>query len=69
MTDADWQPIETAPKDGTRVIIHEQRYGTIEFARWIGAPHNHWGDGYKSWKPTHWMPSPPARLRTGEDKR
>ncbi len=58
----NWEPIETAPQDGTRVLIYERRYGTMEFARWIGAPHNHWGDGYKSWKPTHWMPLPEPPL-------
>lgn len=55
----EWQPIETVPKDGTRVILFTPPYG---------AGSGHWDDGceafikhftlYRSAKSTHWMPFP-----------
>ena len=58
----EWQPIETAPKDGTRVLAWEYPYYTVVF----------WDDDEEEpytpcWKisyggdimdPTHWMPLP-----------
>lgn len=70
----DWQPIETAPKDGTRVDL----YGKCWIAdddKFIGArfPACYWtrGDSMTNhkarwvgvemgWHPTHWMPIPGA---------
>ena len=68
----NWQPIETAPKDGTRIIIFED--GCVRISRWYvhymnGAPNPHrapeWKqdvmyghDYYGPIKPTHWMPLP-----------
>ena len=50
----DWQPIETAPKDGTRVLLarfidcakyrHLPRTGWIKVGRWVG----HYLDGYEN---------------------
>jgi hypothetical protein len=71
----EWQPIETAPKDGTEVIlwpgIRNQVNGVTPSAagRWLverSTMKGMWYDlgvghhnGY--WKPTHWMhlPAPP----------
>lgn len=53
-----WQPIETAPKDGTTVLIHG-RLVRCAVSRWIGAPHNHWAD-HLGHTITHWMPLPEA---------
>jgi hypothetical protein len=64
----EWQPIDTAPKDGTRILLVGHRVREID----IG----HWGNGYylgrkqgyrQTWvtnpgnmvRPTHWMPLPP----------
>lgn len=51
-----WQPIETAPKDGTFVLaVTESGYRVI--VQWCAdkfwrsnVPH--------AWEPTHWMPLP-----------
>jgi hypothetical protein len=63
-----WRPIETAPKDGTRIILYQpggdgddpSRTTDIgAWGRWEGAS---WcwvmtaGDGWV--RPTHWMPLP-----------
>ena len=63
-----WQPIETAPKDGTVIDIWTttewdhipQRFTSCwwwkpghESAQWRGIPHDP-----MNWVPTHWMPLP-----------
>lgn len=55
----NWQPIETAPRDGTQILafwISGNIYGAVS-----------WDNGLRSWielhedvyDPTHWMPLPP----------
>jgi hypothetical protein len=56
-----WQPIDSAPKDGTRILIYEAEQGepgTVRVscwrndtipAGWTGGEH----------PPTHWLPLPP----------
>lgn len=64
-----WQPIETAPKDGTLVLICE-RGGRRQVAKWCegdwGAPPCWWvqltgrgPESYPTLDVTHWMPLPP----------
>ena len=62
----NWQPIETAPKDGTKIDLWDAAYGCrVVNAKWD----NHYSTGDKSWgrnsvdgpfcyEPTHWMPIP-----------
>lgn len=70
----EWQPIETAPKDGTPVLLFEWRgdpWEEPEANIFVGEwDHHRDGELYKTqWvcteyeafnhNPTHWMPLPP----------
>jgi hypothetical protein len=63
----DWQPIRTAPRDGTPVLLGrfapgKDYHGRIRVDWW----RNHMRDGYsgfghfnpQSWPATHWQPLP-----------
>lgn len=53
-----WQPIETAPRDGTLILIRINKQW-IASARWIKTPKGEcWDYGLSETKPTHWMPLP-----------
>jgi len=59
----DWQPIETAPKDGTRVLLVEAEQPTgVSTGWWTMAGWRDFGDigcsGLADYSPTHWMPLP-----------
>ena len=51
-----WQPIETAPRDGTAVLVYDENL-TYEIAYRHRAEWRYGPKGY-SCKPTHWMPLP-----------
>lgn len=53
-----WQPIETAPKDGTKVLVYTE-YGRTFVAAWW-EDYDDWRYHYEGYvtKPTHWMPLP-----------
>jgi hypothetical protein len=73
--DEGWRPIETAPKDGTKVILL-----CVSKSMSFGGTHaiqGYWGGntGFENWitlssyklRPTHWMPLPAAPgERSGE---
>lgn len=73
--DAGWRPIETAPKDGSEVLLYlGTPWSKIEKARWY-APWSNWQCGVipsdpareemygiGSAVPTHWMPLPVAPI-------
>jgi hypothetical protein len=68
----DWQPIETAPKDGSAIVIYCPRRGVCAPAHWDDCkyatkPRPYWRHfGEYLWgvaetrrdQPTHWMPIP-----------
>ena len=70
----EWQPIETAPKDGTRILLahHQNKYENLPPLIWVidgqwGAnwrtgddyqPHWHHDRKLRLVSPTHWMPLP-----------
>jgi hypothetical protein len=58
---SEWQTIDSAPKDGTRVLVYESFcVKTICCARWIEAPHRVWraDSGSIMSRATHWQPLP-----------
>jgi len=68
-----WQPIETAPKDGSDVLVcSTQCVGRFAVASWDGEEWRDMGDiGWAGMdgggnQPTHWMPIPPAPITKGE---
>lgn len=70
---SEWMPIETAPKDGTRIIIWRDH--RVCLARWrtLDGDNGYWDEWSVPMKrltvpPTHWMPlpSPPTKERPNE---
>ena len=67
----DWQPIATAPRDGTRILVLAPDLGGISYygvAQW--AEKDEWRpETVAGWfwsyatRPTHWMPLPPPPAR------
>jgi len=59
----EWQPIETAPKDGRRILVYrpgKHKYSTVDIDFWQvnRAPLNCWWHSPSDGQPTHWMPLP-----------
>jgi hypothetical protein len=66
----NWQPIATAPRDGTTVLVHHPASGfvLVSWFPWgIGSADNDgfgtnwksdWDRSYLGSEPTHWMPLP-----------
>jgi hypothetical protein len=56
-----WQPIETAPKDGTEVLVTEGTTFAVAsydlYGGWRDMGDMGWG-GMCYTQPTHWMPLP-----------
>jgi len=62
----EWQPIETAPKDGTHVLLYVDKGAAVNITGGFWDNHPKCGcwiaGGYtrKQFPPTHWMPLPEA---------
>ena len=57
----EWQPIETAPKDGTAILIHES--GIVDVASWhtlkkCFCRYDDKERGVTQYEPSFWMPLP-----------
>ena len=74
----DWQPIETAPKDGTLIIVHggvaywRERLNHWETAGWYTITGIDYPGRPIQWEVKDWMPLPPApnpRSRSQEQER
>lgn len=68
-TPQTWQPIETAPKDGTPILMRLEGFEWPDVGAWFDAGRN--GHDYGWWqshtmpvRPTHWqpLPAPPVLL-------
>lgn len=60
-----WQPIETAPKDGTSIIVLSPTGNVWCNVKWCvrqrtGERWTHFMQGGLKFEPTHWMPMPKA---------
>lgn len=75
----EWQPIETAPRDGTAIFVWATREGWRDNPRMVAArwyhsanswyvygcgPTKHSEQWLDSCNPTHWMPLPPPPNHT-----
>jgi len=74
---AGWQPIETAPKDGTWILVWMHDYECPMSAQWgllninpnkYDGIHGWSGNGYIFDGVTHWMPMPEAPKAALEGK-
>lgn len=64
-----WRPIETAPKDGTDVLVLWDRGGTMQVAScWEGTWTDANDDELIVSPPTHWMPLPEPPAAALEDQ-
>lgn len=61
---AKWQPIGTAPRDGSRFLAFEEGRESQRYECWWQNDFGHWEGWMDDWdsepEPTHWMPLPSA---------
>lgn len=64
---AEWQPIKTAPKDGTKIIVYTRADGFVPWVSWDDQDEyedeystGFWISEFIQWSgiPTHWMHFP-----------
>lgn len=61
----EWRDIDSAPKDGTEVLVTEVVYSPF-VAYWSGTFKRWSAEGSHDYcSPTHWMPLPPPPERKG----
>lgn len=68
---SEWQPIETAPRDGTCIIVYRPKHDGDYIPKvgvdwWMtkGLLVPTWAKSRKDCPPTHWMPFPQPPLTT-----
>lgn len=65
-----WRSMDSAPKDGTSILVYSRPYARIVMARWStwsgGAYWMQFGSGEVF--PTHWMPLPRPPVEPEEDR-
>lgn len=65
MIRCEWSPIETAPKEGSWIILGKPNHNEVLLGFWHRLHNSWWGQGgsegqWKKWQDaTHWMPLPP----------
>ena len=68
--EAEWQPIETAPKDGTRILVASKMGGVYLVSWWKGKRTARWDNGARPLysTPTHWhpLPAPPENSQDSD---
>lgn len=71
----EWQPIETAPKDGTPIWLYTasgQCEGYWNYGEWVQdaiyCTYDGTGGPAFECSPTHWMPLPPPPVHQEEEK-
>ena len=65
-SDGGWQPISTAPKDGSW-IIGLTKHGVVPLRWGVSWNDQHWANGCVVYAPTHWMPLPSAPIERNDD--
>lgn len=68
-TTVEWMPIESAPRDGTEVLVTNYSvpggFYSVTFAQWVASRGVWWGRGHLPEYPTYWQPVPaPPRTAT-----
>lgn len=69
----DWQPIETAPRDGSDIIVYRPK-ANGDYIPHVGVDYWFkgycWGKSNHECQPTHWtpLPEPPSALSSREGK-
>lgn len=76
-----WLPIESAPKDGTKVLLYCPHIGVVrgswQFNKYAKKPRPYWSNDWEAVagaiatradQPTHWMPLPPPPQDETDDR-
>ena len=63
---SEWQPIETAPKDRTDIMIGAWHNGVWQQCMSFYMPEYKLFNGKLEQTPTHWMPLPDPPTKEGE---
>lgn len=55
----EWKPIETAPKDGSAIILCQLPHDWVGIGKWVTDDGPEWllESGFRVWA-THWLPIP-----------